>query len=112
MNNAHFSAIAFDAPISQEDKCTLITRWATALSVPFAMLARASRRPQLALFFNGLQRLVFTAWVYIDGMRAYRYWSLMKKIEEPHKAAKALEVILGSNDDAIARVYSALAPGT
>ena len=76
------------------------------------MLARASRRPQLALLLNGFQRLVFTAWVYLDGMRAYRYWSLLEKIEEPHKAAKALEMVFGSNDDEIAEVYSAMAPGT
>ena len=76
------------------------------------MLARASRRPQLVLLLNGLQRVVFTAWAYLDGIRIYRYWSLLKKIEEPHKAAKALEVMFGSNDDAIAKMYSAMAPGT
>ena len=71
-----------------------------------AMLARASRRPQFALFLNGSQRLVFTAWVYLEGTRSYRYWSILKRFEEPDKVAKALEKFSGSNDDIINKVYA------
>ena len=98
--------IAFGVFISQEKGYTLITRWVAGLSVPLAMLARASRRPQFALFLNGLQRLVFTAWVYLEGTRSYRYWSILKRFEEPDKVAKALEKFSDSNDDIINKVYA------
>ena len=95
--------------MSQEETCTLITRWVAGLSVPVAMLARAFCRPHFYLPLNGLQRLAFTVWLYLDGTRTYRYWSILKRIEEPHIASKVLEEIFGTNDDVIAEVYSEMA---
>lgn len=66
------------------------------------MLARWTRRSLIVRPINGLQRLLFGAWIYCDFMRDHYHWANLFQVQDRHQWAVALSHAFGDFEEEIA----------
>ncbi|KAI0762339.1 hypothetical protein C8Q74DRAFT_1371400 [Fomes fomentarius] len=83
---------------------------ALGLSVPFALRARRMGRRALYLPMNGVQRLIFYAWVYVETFVWLGQWEYLERIEDRHGMAMLLRRIFQGIDKEVTEMRQAFAP--
>ena len=71
------------------------------LSIPFGMLARWTRRPLLFRPVNGMQRLMFGLYLYLDLGRENQHWRYIQQIQDKEQCAKAMTHVFGDFEEDI-----------